>query len=86
MEATCVDGIHHVTDQVDLSSQMLNSRESTMATQERRRGRSWTNTPQLGDQLPPRELHSSEMVPGSHHTGSFLGFDAPSALCLVQTA
>lgn len=25
MEAACVDGVHHVTDQVDLSPQMLNS-------------------------------------------------------------
>ena len=39
MEATCVDGIHHVTDQVDLSSQMLNSRKNAMATKERRGGR-----------------------------------------------
>lgn len=56
-------GIHHVTDQVDLSSQMLNSRENTMATKERRSRRSWTSTPQLGEQSQPRELDSSEMAP-----------------------
>lgn len=58
-----MDGIHHVTDQVDLSSQMLNSRENTMATKERRSRRSWTKTPQLGEQPQPRELDSSEMAP-----------------------
>lgn len=57
-----MDGVHHVSDQVDLSSQMLNSRESTMAAMERRR-RSWTDTPHLGQQPPHRELDSSEMTP-----------------------
>lgn len=42
MEAACVDGVHHVTDQVDLSPQMLNSRESTETTKERR-GKSATD-------------------------------------------
>lgn len=53
MEAPCVDGVHHVTDQVDLSSQMLNSRESTMTTKERRGllqiPDSWGSSPGLED-------------------------------------
>lgn len=50
METACVDGVHHVTDQVDLSSQMLNSREGTVATKERRKRKSQADTPQLGVQ------------------------------------
>lgn len=63
MEAPCMDGVHHVTDQVDLSSQMLDSRESTMTTKERRRGALQTDTPQLGVQLWPRGLDTSGMAP-----------------------
>jgi hypothetical protein len=80
MEATCVDGIHHVTDQVDLSSQMLNSRKNAMATKERRGGRSGTDTPQLGEQPPPRELDSSEMAPDLMRLAPFWASTPPSCV------
>lgn len=50
MEAPCVDGLHHVTDQVDLSSQMLNSREPQKREEEgsyRQIPRSWGSSPGL---------------------------------------
>lgn len=92
MEATCLGGVHHVTDQVDLSSQMLNSRESTMTIKERRRGKSQTDNHSSGSS-PGLEgwtpLEWPQLWP--RHPGDWLlsrpWFPAlpSSVLCLVQT-
>lgn len=85
METSSVGRVHHVSHEVDLSSQMLDSRENTMATKESRVGRSRTDTlhswGSSSPPPPPRELDHSEMALAVSQAPFWAS--TPSPLCPV---